>query len=131
MEKIGTDAGAVFLADINEDELYFGAARGPKADQVMDFRVKMGQGIVGFTSESGVGLAISDAQQDPRFYAAVSEKVGYPTRSILCVPLQADNQVFGALELINKIHNDTFTERDLGMANFIAQQLGRFLLGKR
>ncbi len=131
MEKIGTDAGSVFLADINTDELSFGAARGPKADQVMNFKVKMGQGIVGFCAEYGVGLAVSDVTRDPRFYTAISEKIGYPTRSILCVPMQAEEQIVGALELINKKESDTFSDRDLGVAGFIGQQLAHYILRQR
>ncbi len=126
LNKIGADAGSVILADINKHDLYFGAARGPKADQVMSFRFKMGQGLVGYCAEEGVGLAVSDVTQDPRFYSRVSDKIGYPTRSILCVPMQSDGQTFGALELINRIENDFFTERDLNVANFIANQMAQY-----
>ncbi len=127
MNTVGTDSGSILLSDINSDVLSFGAARGPKAEEVMGFKVKVGQGIVGFSTEAGVGVAISDATRDPRFYAAISEKIGYPTRSILCVPVRTEERVFGALELINKKSNDTFNERDLGLANFIGQQLARYL----
>jgi GAF domain-containing protein len=128
INTIGTDAGSILLADINTDSLSFAAARGPKAEQVMSFQVKMGQGIAGFCADSGVGVAVSDVTRDPRFHAVISEKIGYPTRSILCVPMQADDQIVGSLELINKKKNDTFSERDLGVAGFIGQQLARFVL---
>ncbi len=127
MNTVGTDSGSVFLADINTDELTFGAVRGPKADELMKFRIKMGQGIVGFCAATAVGMAVSNANQDPRFYKQISDKIGYPTKSILCVPLQADGQVLGAIELINKKKGSTFTERDLGVANFLGQQLARYL----
>jgi putative methionine-R-sulfoxide reductase with GAF domain len=127
MSKIGTDAGSVLLADINQHDLYFGAARGPKAEEVKSFRIKMGQGIVGFCVEEGVGLAVSDVNKDPRFYAKVSEKIGYDTRSILCVPMLAEGRIFGALELINRKESDSFSERDLNIANFIAHHLAEFL----
>jgi GAF domain-containing protein len=127
MEKVGTDAGTVFIADINKNELDFGAVRGPKAREVVKFKIKMGQGIVGFCCQANLGLAVSDATRDPRFYREVSERLGYPTRSILCVPLRVEERVVGALELINKKSTDTFSERDLGIANFIAQHLARYL----
>lgn len=127
MNTVGTDSGSVFLADINTNELEFGAARGPKADEVMGFKIKMGQGIVGFCAETAVGMAVSDTNRDPRFYKKISEKIGYATNSILCVPVQTDGQVFGALELINKKSESTFTQRDLGVANFLGQQLARHL----
>jgi putative methionine-R-sulfoxide reductase with GAF domain len=131
INTLGTDAGSVLLTDLSSDDLHFGAARGPKAQEVMQFTVRMGQGIVGFCAENAVGLAVSDAERDPRFYAAISEKIGYPTRSILCVPVQDEGEVVGALELINKKSSDTFNERDLGVASFIGQQLARYLLRRR
>jgi putative methionine-R-sulfoxide reductase with GAF domain len=128
IDRIRVDSGSVFLADINQHDLFFGAARGPKAQEVMKFRVKMGQGIVGFCAEEGVGLAVSDVTQDSRFYAAISEKIGYPTRSILCVPMQVEGRIVGALELINRSENDVFSELDLNVANFIAHQLAEYLV---
>jgi hypothetical protein len=127
MEKVGTDAGTVFAADINKSELEFTAVRGPKAKEVARFKIQMGQGIVGFCCQENLGLAVSDAPRDPRFHREISERIGYPTRSILCVPLRVDERVVGALELINKRGSDQFSERDLGLANFIAQHLARCL----
>ncbi|HOX46825.1 MAG TPA: GAF domain-containing protein [Myxococcota bacterium] len=127
MEKVGTDAGTVFAADINKSELEFAAVRGPKAKELTRFRVQMGQGIVGFCCQENLGLAVSDAALDPRFHREISERIGYPTRSILCVPLRIEERVVGALELINKRGTDQFSERDLGLANFIAQHLARFM----
>ncbi len=128
MAKVPSDAGSVILADINTRRLEFGAAKGPKSEGLVGVQLKMGQGIVGFCAESSIAVAVSDAQRDPRFYSAISEKIGYPTRSILCVPMQVDGRVVGALELINKHTEDLYTERDLGIANFIAQQLARHLI---
>jgi putative methionine-R-sulfoxide reductase with GAF domain len=127
IDRVQVDSGSVFLADINQHDLFFGAARGPKAGEVMKFRIKMGQGIVGFCAEEGVGLAVSDVTKDPRFHAAISEKIGYPTRSILCVPMQMEGRIVGALELINKKKSDVFSERDLNIANFVAHQLAEYL----
>ncbi|HUU03654.1 MAG TPA: GAF domain-containing protein [Myxococcota bacterium] len=131
MDKIQTDSGSILLSDINKHDLSFGAARGPKAGKVMNFKIKIGQGIVGFCVSEGVGVAISDVTRDPRFYSAVSEKIGYSTRSILCVPMEADGRVFGALELINRKQSDTFSELDLNVANFIANQLAQYLLRQK
>jgi putative methionine-R-sulfoxide reductase with GAF domain len=130
LDKVGTDSGSIFLADINKHDLYFGAIRGPKADKLkeLDIRIEMGQGIAGFTAEEGVGVAVSDVTRDPRFYAEVSEKIGYDTRSILCVPIQLEGRVVGSLELINRKEGDSFTERDLNVANFIGGQLARYLI---
>jgi hypothetical protein len=127
MRSVSVDAGAVFISDINQMDLYFAAARGPKASEAMRFRVPMGQGIVGFCAQEGVALAVSEAQRDPRFYAAVSKGVGYETRSILCAPAQIQGQVFGAIELINKRQGSTFTAVEMSVLNFLAHELADYL----
>jgi len=130
MGKIKTESGSVLTADINAHDLRFEAARGPKAKEVMAFRVKVGQGLVGYCAAEAVSLAVSDVHTDPRFHAAISEKIGYPTRSILCAPMVVEGRVMGALELINRQGGDTFSERDLSIANFIARQLGEYLVAR-
>ncbi|MEO1172228.1 MAG: hypothetical protein AAFX94_09265 [Myxococcota bacterium] len=96
MKVIPSDSGSVYVADINRSDLFFAAARGPKAAEVMKFRVAIGQGLVGFSAQEGVGLAVSDAQRDPRFFSAISEKLGYSTHSILCSPAQREGRLYGA-----------------------------------
>lgn len=97
LRVVPAESGAVFVSDINAQDLYFAAARGPKAADVMKFRVPMGTGIVGFSAQEGVSLALSDAQRDPRFYAAISQAIGYETRSIVCAPAQREGRVFSTL----------------------------------
>ncbi len=66
---------------------------------------------------------VHDVTCDPRFYRRISEATGFPTRSILCVPMIAKGRVIGAIELLNKIGGD-FDEEDalrlMRMAAFIA-----------
>ena len=47
MRVVPSESGSVFISDINRSDLAFVAARGPKAKEVIKFRVPMGQGIVG------------------------------------------------------------------------------------
>ncbi len=128
-QAIPCESGAVFVSDINRNDLYFAAATGPKAGDVMSFRVPMGQGIVGFSAQSGVSLAISDVHKDPHFFAAISKKLGYDTRSILCSPAQKEGRVFGALELINKSSGSTFSAEDVNVLNFISHEFAEYLVG--
>ena len=128
MESIPAESGAVFISDINADELYFAAARGPKADDVMDFRVPMGMGIVGFCAQSGVSLAVSDVHHNPHFYAAISKSLGYETRSLLCSPAQMDGRVFAALELINMKGASTFTRDHVNVLNYLAHEFADYLV---
>ena len=127
MEKLNAESGSVLFADVNGRELYFAAARGPKADEIMSFRVPMGQGIVGFCAREGVSLAISDVHQDPRFYKKISESLGYETTSLACSPIQFEGRVYGAIEVINKKGASSFAGQEISAMAYIGRQLAEFI----
>jgi putative methionine-R-sulfoxide reductase with GAF domain len=127
MQLVPADSGAVFVSDINKSDLFFAAARGPKAKEVLKFRVPMGQGIVGFSAQEGVSVAVSDVHKDPRFYAAISKALGYETRSILCAPAVKQGRSFGAVELINKNGGSTFAAHESELVSYLAMQFAEYL----
>ena len=127
MEKLNAESGSILFADVNGRELYFAAARGPKADEIMSFRVPMGQGIVGFCAREGVSLAISDVHQDPRFYKKISESLGYETSSLACSPIQFEGRVYGAIEVINKRGASSFAGQEISAMAYIGRQLAEFI----
>lgn len=127
MRVIPSESGSVYVADINASDLFFAAARGPKAAEVMKFRVAIGQGLVGFSTQEGVGLAVSDAEKDPRFFATISKKLGYNTHSVLCAPAQKNGRVYGALQLINKRGNHTFSGDEMNLLSYLAHQFAEYL----
>lgn len=129
MRSIGCEAGSVFIADLGASDLSFAAARGPTAERILalGLKVPMGVGLVGFCAMENVCVAVSDAQKDPRFYRAVSEAVGYETRSLLCAPVAHQGKVLGALEVLNKRGGKAFAEKDLAVLSYLAAQAARFL----
>lgn len=127
MESIDAESGSILFADTSGSELYFASARGPKANEVMDFKVPMGEGIVGFCSKEGVSLAVGDAQNDPRFYEEISESIGYETDSLLCAPVQYQGRVYGAIELINKEGGSTFDSHEMNALSYMGRQLAEYV----
>ncbi len=128
MEKIRCDAGSVLLGRYQTGDLAFVIARGPKADDILRLRLSVpwGKGIVGFSAQENVCLAVSDAERDPRFYRAVSDAVGYATRSALCAPIASGGRVRGALELLNK-GSGAFSAADLAVLSYLGHKAGEFL----
>lgn len=124
MKKIGVEAGSVLYADLSETELSFIATRGPKSEELKKFKVPIGKGIVGFCVDLGVSLAISDVSKDKRWFDKISKSIGFPTRSILCAPIQYEGQTIGAIELINKKGDGAFSVDDLNILNYIAHETG-------
>ncbi len=123
LKMVPAEAGSILFADINENDLYFATARGPKGDEVMNFRVPMGKGIVGFCAKEGVGLTITDVKSDPRHYKRIGESVGFDTRTIVCAPIEADGRCYGAVELINKRGYAGFSPGEMSVVSYVANRL--------
>lgn len=127
MDKIPAESGALLFAEVNGQELYFAAARGPKAKEVLDFRVPMTQGVVGFCAREGVSIAISDAPRDARFYRKISEVLSYPNHSLVCAPIQFEGRVYGCIELLNRKSSSLFAAHEVNALTYIGNQFGQYV----
>jgi hypothetical protein len=123
MSKVDCEAGSILFANINEHELYFASARGPKADDVMGYRVPMGKGIVGFCAKEGQALALSNAGRSPLFFKKIAESIGYPARSIACAPVDHEGRSYGAIEVLNRTASDEFTAGELEVLKYLGGKL--------
>jgi hypothetical protein len=129
MEKVPAEAGSVLQADLSTGDLSFITATGPKASELLRSKVVIpaGTGIAGFCSFEGVSVAVSDVQKDPRFYAAIGQKIDYETRSLLCAPMMTHGRSFGCLQLINRKDGPQFAEHEVGVLAYLAHQAALFL----
>lgn len=117
VEAVGAEGGSVLLLEENGD-LVFDASVGPAA--TVGLRVPRGSGIAGWVVEHGWPALVGAAGQDRRFYAGIDAQTGLSTRSVLAVPLIVKGQVFGVVELINKIHGQ-FNDDDLRLIEALTQ----------
>jgi GAF domain-containing protein len=129
MEKLRCEAGSVFLSQLGDDDLHFAVVRGPRATELATSKitVPVGVGIVGYCAQENVCLAVSDANKDPRFHRAISEAIGYETRSLLCAPIAREGTVLGAMEVMNKAGGAAFDQGDLAVLAYLASQAAAFL----
>ncbi len=118
---VSARAASLQLIDDTGKELVFQTAVGPKAEELHKFRVPLGQGIAGLVAVTGQPLAISAAEQDPRFAVEIAQGIGYVPHSILCVPLRVGDTIIGVLEMLDKEGRDTFSGQDLEVAGYFAE----------
>lgn len=105
-------ASTLMLLDDETGELVFSVPTGPREEKLVDIRIPKGDGIAGWVAENEQPLLVADVREDPRFYSKIDERVGYETRSVLCVPLKAKTKMIGVLEAINKQNGGSFTRED-------------------
>ena len=112
-ELLGCEASSLFLVDQTGEQLVLTIATGPVSSEIKEFRLSMGEGIVGWVGQHRKSLIVNDAQHDSRFAESVDKMTGFKTRSILAVPLMDHDQLVGVLETLNTAKTKRFEEADL------------------
>ncbi len=102
-------AFSVWLLDEKNQDLRIAYSVGYPEDVKQNFRLRVGQGIVGTAVAEGRSLLVDDVEADPRY---VGSLVG--VRSQLVVPLRRKKRVIGALNLYGD-QVAQFTPRDEAM----------------
>jgi signal transduction histidine kinase len=123
MEKItelmDADRSTLYLLSEDGAELWSKVIQG---GEVVEIRLKVGEGIAGWVASSGELVNIPDAYVDTRFQPAVDLRSGYRTRSILCAPMRnSQGTIVGVLQVLNK-SGGPFTDEDEDLLEALASQ---------
>jgi sigma-B regulation protein RsbU (phosphoserine phosphatase) len=102
-------AFAVWLLDEKTEELRIAYAVGYPDDVKRNFRLRLGQGIIGVAVAEGRSLLVDDVNADARYVGSLPG-----VSSQLAVPLRRKKKVIGALNLYGE-HVAQFTARDEAM----------------
>ncbi|MEK7243177.1 MAG: GAF domain-containing protein [Thermodesulfobacteriota bacterium] len=104
---VNVEAGSLLL--LEGDELAFKVAFNvdPAIDTTIlnSFRIRLGQGIAGYSAARGEPIIVRDTQSSRHFTPDFDRQIGFRTRSALCVPLISRGKVLGVIEVL-KISGD-------------------------
>lgn len=103
------------------------------ADGVDPISMDASKGLVGNAVNHNKALIINDVQNDVRFNNAIDKKTGYLTQTMMVIPMENKNgEVIGAIQVINKKEDETFSDLDLKYltlaASYAAETIGTILL---
>jgi GAF domain-containing protein len=126
LDYVGCEAGAVLIRTRSGDGLRFRAVSGPAAGRLVDSVIPLANGIAGYVTQLGIGIAIDNARQDQRHNAQVDRSTGFRTGAMLAVPVRGDSSAsaYGCLELLNP--KKPFSGWDFDVAARVAASLGTF-----
>lgn len=119
---LNCEASSLLLLDEKTNTLVFRSATGQKAENLKQLSLKIGQGIAGWVAEKEKPLIVSDVERDPRHFHEADGKIGFKTKSILCVPMKAKGKLIGVAEAINKKNDMQFDTDDLSLLSILADQ---------
>jgi sigma-B regulation protein RsbU (phosphoserine phosphatase) len=108
---------AVLLLDENTSQLYFRFAIGHRQEVVENWRIPLGQGIIGTAAATGQPVRVGDVSRDSRYLNALDE-----VRSELAVPLMVQNRVVGVLDIESR-QPDYFTRDQKNILALLASRI--------
>lgn len=100
LEVVGS---TIWLLDPGTDDLIARLATGPRS--IHGWRLKLGQGLAGWTALRGETLIVPDTRDDDRHFTGVDQETGLALRSILTTPLRVKDKVIGVLQLVDTAVN--------------------------
>ena len=112
-------ACSIWLIEPEIGELVCRQAIGPHRDTILGWRLAVGQGIAGWVAGSGQSLLVNNTTADGRHFDGVDEVTGEPLHSILCVPMHAQQEVIGVLQVLDSQSN-RFTDMDQTLQELLA-----------
>jgi diguanylate cyclase (GGDEF)-like protein len=112
-ELIKAEAWSILMLDEKTKELVFEVAVGEKGQQVKEMRLAMGQGVAGWVAQHQQPVIVPDTATDERFFKGLDQRTGFRTKSIIATPLVSRGRLIGVVEIINKLGENPFDNRDL------------------
>jgi GAF domain-containing protein len=126
MEKLPSQAGLVHLYDINTREFLIASTRGAGTSKLLLKRHPENDAILHAALRKKRALVVGDADQSPAAGIDRYLKLG-GARSLLVAPIILHGRLLGAIELLNPLDGQPFTEPEGNALTYIAEQFAEFI----
>ncbi len=121
MRVVKAEAGSILEVNHAASNLFFRAVVGQSSDRVLNFVIPLGQGIVGHVVESRQPLVVANVEESKIHLRAIQDAVGFETKNLVAIPVIVRGQVYGVLELLNRVGESNFTPSDLELLNYFCE----------
>ncbi len=115
------EAASILLYDNTADQLYFQVATNMDEPTMRGLIVPLDGSIAGWIVTNRKPVHITDVRNDPRHFNDVEHTTGYPSESLLGIPLITKDKIVGVLEVLNK-HDGEFTGGDENLLTVLGAQ---------
>jgi len=115
------EAASILLYDNTARQLYFQVATNIDEPTMRGLIVPLEGSIAGWIVTNQKPVRIDDVHEDARHFGDIEQTTGFPTESILGIPLITKNKVVGVLEVLNK-KQGKFTSGDENLLSVLGAQ---------
>jgi sigma-B regulation protein RsbU (phosphoserine phosphatase) len=100
--SVGSAVASVLVRDGDEGGLKFLTATSGLSDELLGLRLPPGAGIAGLVFSTTQPMAVADVSHEGSFWSEADRRTGFKTITVLATPLQANGEMVGVLEFINR-----------------------------
>jgi len=115
------EAASILLYDNTARQLYFQVATNMDEPTLRGLAVPLEGSIAGWIVTNQKTVRIDDVHNDDRHFSDIEQSTGFPTKSLLGIPLITKNKVVGVLEALNK-KDGKFTSGDENLLTVLGAQ---------
>ena len=115
------EAASILLYDNTARQLYFQVATNIDEPTMRGLVVPIDGSIAGWIVTHQKTVLIDDVHKDERHFGHIEDTTGFPTKSLLGIPLITKNKVVGVLEALNK-KDGNFTVGDESLLSVLGAQ---------
>ncbi|MBF0382972.1 MAG: response regulator [Magnetococcales bacterium] len=117
-----SEGASLFLIENDGKEVVCCACAGPV--DIKGLRLQYGEGIVGKSIMENRSIIVQDTGKNSDFSKRVDDSTGYETKTLMCVPIRINDEIIGALEIINKRGSGMFAGQDQVVLTALASATG-------
>jgi Nif-specific regulatory protein len=128
-DELGMIRGTLVLLDRTENKLKIAAAHGLSRSERARGEYAIGEGVTGYVVQTGQPQVVSDIRKDSRFLDRTATRkadLAHPI-AFICVPLEVDGEVVGALSVDRSFAAELALEKDLRLLSIVASIVSQVL----
>ena len=128
--SVGSAVASVLVRDGNEGGLKFLTATSGVSDELLALRLPPGAGIAGLVFSTTQPMAVADVSNEGSFWSEADRRTGFKTITLLATPLQANGEMVGVLEFVNRPGDPPyppFTPAEMDSASRFADAIAQFV----
>ena len=125
LKSVQCEAGSVFEVDYNNNAVFSRTAVGGRAENISNFTIPIGKGIVGHVIESKQPLVVENVPENSVHLSTIAKAVGFDVRNLAAFPVLIRGRVFGVIELLNKVGEPDFGAGDIELLTYLTQMASK------
>jgi putative methionine-R-sulfoxide reductase with GAF domain len=126
-KNIKVDRCSLMILDEEQKFLRIKRAFGMDDVEIDKVKVPIGQGIAGYVATGTRPLLIKDLAAEKHLISQVPQKENFRTKSLLSVPLVAQGEVIGVINVNNRKDGLPFSEADMDLLSKIGSEIASVL----